>query len=175
MKAFHNTAQMKQILETNRLLLRELNPNDAENFYRLNLNPNVIKYTGNSSFKNTQEARDFLENYQDYKLNGYGRWAVINKETNQFIGWCGLKFEEMENETDIGFRFLEEEWNKGYATESAIACLNYGFEKLNLKRIIGRAMKENIASIKVLEKIGLEYEKDIDFDGKEAVIYKIEK
>ena len=166
---------MKKILETERLLLRELNSNDAENFYNLNLNPNVIKYTGNSAFKNISEAREFLENYKDYKLNGYGRWAVVNKLDEKFIGWCGLKFGEMENETDIGFRFFEEEWNKGYATESAKACLNYGFENLNLKRIIGRAMKENNGSIKVLEKIGLEYEKDVIFDGKDAVIYKIEK
>jgi RimJ/RimL family protein N-acetyltransferase len=163
---------MKLILETDRLLLRELNPNDAEDFYQLNLNPNVIKYTGNSAFKSVEEAKRFLENYQDYTLNGYGRWAVINKISNKFIGWSGLKFGEMENETDIGFRFFEEEWGRGYATESAFACLHYGFEKLNLNRIVGRAMKENIASIKVLEKIGLEYEKDVEFDGKEAVIYK---
>ena len=165
---------MNKILETERLILRELNPNDAEDFYKLNLNYNVIKYTGNSAFKNIDEARIFLENYQDYKINGYGRWSVINKETNRFIGWCGLKFGEMKDETDIGFRFFEEEWNKGFATESAKACINYGFDKLNLKRIIGRAMKENIASIKVLEKIGLVYEKDVHFDGKQAVIYKIE-
>jgi len=166
---------MKQILETNRLILRELNPNDAKKNYDLNSNPNVIKYTGNSAFKNVEEAKEFLENYQDYRLNGYGRWAVIDKTTNKFIGWCGLKFSEIENETDIGFRFFEEEWNKGYATESAVACVKYGFENLKLKRIIGRAMKENIGSIKVLEKIGLKYEKDTEFDGKEAVIYKIEK
>jgi len=86
-----------------------------------------------------------------------------------------LKFGEIGNETDIGFRFFEEEWNKGYATESAIACINYGFEKLNLKRIVGRAMKENTGSIKVLEKIGLKYEQNVDFEGKEAVIYKIER
>ncbi len=166
---------MKQILETNRLILRELNPSDAKSFYDLNSNPNVIKYTGNSAFESVEKAREFLENYQDYMLNGYGRWAVIEKTTNKFIGWCGLKFGEMENETDIGFRFFEEEWNKGYATESAVACVRYGFENLKLKCIIGRAMKENISSIKVLEKIGLKYEKDIEFDGKEAVIYKIEK
>lgn len=165
---------MKQILETNRLFLRELNPDDAENFYNLNLNPNVIKYTGNSAFKSTEEARAFLENYPDYKLNGYGRWAVINKETNTFIGWCGLKFGETENETDIGFRFFEKEWNKGYATESAMACINYGFEKLHLKRIIGRAMKANTGSIKVLEKIGLKYKQNAELDGQEAVIYEIE-
>ena len=80
----------------------------------------------------------------------------------------------MENETDIGFRYFEEQWNKGYASESAKACLNYGFEKLNLKRIIGRAMKKNIASIKVLEKIGLEFERDVEFEGEEAVIYQTE-
>lgn len=166
---------MKAIIKTNRLLLRELSVDDAENFYNLNLNPNVIKFTGNSAFKNIEEAEKFLENYQDYKLNGYGRWAVINKETYEFIGWCGLKFGEIENETDIGFRFFEKEWNKGYATESAKACIDYGFEKLKLKRIIGRAMKENIGSIKVLEKIGLEFEQNTNFEGQDAVIYKIEK
>ena len=166
---------MKFIIETDRLLLREFILDDAEKFYQLNLNPNVIKYTGNAAFKSIEEAKSFLENYNDYKVNGYGRWAVINKESNEFIGWCGLKYGELENETDIGFRFFEEEWNKGYATESAVACLKYGFEVLKLNRIIGRAMKENTASIKVLEKIGLVYETDCVFENKEAVIYKIEK
>ena len=166
---------MKFIIETDRLLLREFILDDAEKFYQLNLNPNVIKYTGNASFKSIEEAKSFLENYKDYKTNGYGRWAVINKESNEFIGWCGLKYGELKNETDIGFRFFEEEWNKGYATESAAACLKYGFEVLKLNRIIGRAMKENAASIKVLEKIGLVYETDCIFENKEAVIYKIEK
>ena len=165
---------MSLILETDRLLLREFSPNDAKNLYNLNLNPKVIRYTGNSAFKSIDEAKKFLENYRDYELNGYGRWAVINKESNKFIGWCGLKYGEMENETDIGFRYFEEQWNKGYASESAKACLNYGFEKLNLKRIIGRAMKKNIASIKVLEKIGLEFERDVEFEGEEAVIYQTE-
>jgi ribosomal-protein-alanine N-acetyltransferase len=165
--------QVKHILETSRLILREMDSKDAKNFY--DSNPNVIKYTGNSAFKNIEEAKEFLENYTDYKFNGSGRWAVILKTTDKFIGWCGLKFDELENETDIGFRFFEEEWNKGYATESAIACIHYGFEKLKLKRIIGRAMKENVGSIKVLEKIGLEYEKNAVLAGKDAVIYKIEK
>jgi len=166
---------MKFIIETDRLLLREFILDDSEKFYQLNLNPNVIKYTGNAAFKSIEEAKSFLENYNDYKTNGYGRWAVINKESNEFIGWCGLKYGELENETDIGFRFFEEEWHKGYATESAASCLKYGFEVLKLNRIIGRAMKENTASIKVLEKIGLVYETDCIFDNKEAVIYKIEK
>lgn len=166
---------MKFIIETERLFLREFILDDAEKFYQLNLNPNVIRYTGNTAFKSIDEAKSFLENYNDYKENGYGRWAVINKNSSEFIGWCGLKYCELENETDIGFRFFEEEWNKGYATESATACLKYGFDVLKLNKIIGRAMKENAASIKVLEKIGLVYETDCVFENKEAVIYKIEK
>ena len=79
------------------------------------------------------------------------------------------------DEIDIGFRFFKKFWNKGYATESAIACLELGFHKFNLQQIVGRARKENIASIKVLEKIGLHYWKDFDFDGEEGVVYKIDR
>ena len=166
---------MQPILETNRLVLRELHPNDAEPFYQLNLNPNVIRYTGNTAFNNREEAAHFLENYQDYKLNGYGRWAVLDKSNNEFLGWCGLKYDKALDETDIGFRFFENYWNKGYATESAKACIAYGFEKLQLETIIGRAMQENVASIKVLEKIGLTFDRAFDFDAQnKGVIYKID-
>jgi RimJ/RimL family protein N-acetyltransferase len=164
---------MKIVLETNRLSLRELNLSDAQNIYNLNLNPNVTKYTGDSAFKSIEDAHEFLVNYDDYKLNGYGRWAVMQKKTNSFIGFCGLKFNPEDNQTDIGFRFFEDMWNRGYATESARACLDYGFERYNLKQIIGRAMKVNLNSIKVLEKIGLKYKKDIELDGEEAVLYEI--
>lgn len=164
---------MKKILETNRLLLREFDISDAESFYELNLNPNVIKYTGNSTFKDIDEAKAFLKNYSDYQRNGFGRWAVIDRSNQLFLGWCGLKYDEKLDETDIGFRFFEHFWNRGFATESAKACIDYGFEILNLKTIVGRAMKENTASVKVLEKIGLQYEKGFDFDGQEGVIYTI--
>ena len=166
---------MRIIFETKRLILRELNLSDSEDFFALNSNPKVLKYTGDKAFKSIKEARIFLENYNEYRANGYGRWAVINKASEKFIGWCGLKYGEIGNETDIGFRFFEKEWNKGFATESALGCLRYGFRQLGLNRIIARAMKNNLASIKVLEKIGLEYEKDIDFEGHKGVIYKIEK
>jgi len=165
---------MKTIVETDRLLLREFELGDAENFYKLNLNPNVTKYTGNIAFKDINEAKYFLENYSDYQKNGFGRWAVINKSNQEFLGWCGLKYDEDLDETDIGFRFFEHFWDQGFATESARACINYGFKELGLKTIIGRAMKENSASIKVLEKIGLQYIKDFNFDDQEGVIYSID-
>lgn len=164
---------MKTILQTPRLILREFHIDDAEQFYKLNLNPNVIQFTGDESFKNIEEAENFLKNYNDYERNGYGRWAVISKETGEFIGWCGLKFDG--NETDIGFRFFEEFWNKGFATESAKACIDFGFQELGLNEIVGRAMKENVASHKVLEKIGLEFSHEIEKENHKWVIYKIQK
>lgn len=165
---------MKKIAETERLILRELTPEDAEHFFSLNQNPNVLKYTGDSSFTSVEEARNFLKNYKDYERNGYGRWAVVDKNNYTFLGWCGLKYHEETRETDIGFRFFEEYWNKGYASESAAASLNYGFEKLNLPKIIGRAMIGNTASIRVLQKMGMIFDREFDFDGNNGVIYTIE-
>ncbi|ATC34817.1 GNAT family N-acetyltransferase [Elizabethkingia anophelis] len=165
---------MKPILETERLLLRELNPDDAGDFFNLNENPNVIKYTGDKAFQNIDEAREFLENYQNYRLNGYGRWAVMSKENNEFVGWCGLKYNSSTDETDVGFRFFEHYWNKGFATESAGACIDYGFKNLNLNTVLGRAMQDNAASVKILEKLGMKYVRDFEFDGHKGVICKIE-
>lgn len=127
---------------------------DACDFYELNLDPEVIKYTGDQDFGSIEEAEKFLENYKAYEKNGFGRWAVIEKGSSKFVGWCGLKLNE-ENLIDIGFRFKREDWGKGYATESAKACLKYGFEELNLKLIIARTSKQNYSAQKVLEKIGM--------------------
>ena len=165
---------MKQILQTSRLLLRELNTDDAVRFYELNSNPTVIQYTGDEPFESIETAKQFLHNYSDYDINGYGRWAVIEKTSGVFLGWCGLKYSKTSDETDIGFRFFESYWNKGFATESAIACLHYGFQELGLKTIVGRAMAANIASIKVLEKIGLAYEKEFDFNWQKGLVFRIE-
>lgn len=162
---------MKQILQTPRLILRELNVKDAQNFYDLNSNPKVIKFTGDKPFQSVEDAEMFLANYTAYQDYGYGRWAVIEKVSGEFLGWCGLKFDG--KQTDIGFRFFENHWGNGYATESAKACLKYGFGELGLSEIIGRAMKENIASIQVLEKIGMKYHSDLDCADFPGVLYKI--
>jgi ribosomal-protein-alanine N-acetyltransferase len=161
------------ILQTQRLLLRELTPADAESFYLLNSDPEVLQYTGDEPFKDTEAAKEFLESYSHYKEYGFGRWAVINKADGAFLGWCGLKYTPESNEYDIGFRFFKKCWNMGYATESATACLDYGFNRLGMNTIVGRAMKANTASVKVLEKIGMSYWKPMDFHGGEGVVYSI--
>lgn len=162
------------ILETERLYLREMNARDAEYAYLLNLDPDVIKYTGDRPFKSIGAAAIFLTDYDHYRKYGFGRWAVINKSGNEFLGWCGLKYTAEVDEYDIGFRFFKKYWAQGFATESAKACMDLGFNKFKMKVIVGRVMKENTGSIKVLEKLGLQFHKTFDFDGTEGLIYTIE-
>lgn len=164
------------ILETERLILRELKEEDALHFYELNNDPTVIQFTGDSPFKDIDSAKKILKNYSrnNYEKYGYGRWAVLSKTNNEWLGWCGLKYTPEKEETDIGYRFYKKHWGNGYATEAAKACLDYGFKKLHLSKIVGRSMKENIASIVVLKKIGMIYEKEFMMDGKyPAVTYCI--
>ena len=150
---------MSKIIETKRLVLRELNVSDSEQFFLLNSNPEVLKYTGDQAFLSISDAESFLKNYTDYQLNGFGRWAVISKESSEFLGWCGLKLNE-EKMIDLGFRFFQKEWGKGYASESGKASLDVGFKQLQMKEIIGRASIDNKASVRVLEKLGMSFWKN---------------
>jgi len=162
-------------LETERTYLQNLTVNDAVDFYRLNLDPDVLKYTGDVPFQTVDGARRFLKQYEQYEKYGVGRLAVIDKETDAFIGWCGLKYSPDIDEYDIGFRFFKDVWNKGYATETAGRCLEFGFSDLNIEEIVGRAMTENKASIQVLEKIGMTFKQQFDFNGQKGVIYRMTK
>lgn len=161
---------MKVVLETERLLLREFILEDAQSMFDLNSDPEVIKYTGDPPFESVEQAKAFLQNYRDYKKNGFGRWAMISQADNEFIGWCGLKLNE-EKFIDLGFRVFRKHWNKGYASEAAKACLTYGFQTLGFDEIIGRVLSENKASIKVLEKLGMQYWKNDTCHGFENARY----
>ena len=161
---------MKYILESHRLLLREFNISDAEKMFELNNDPDVLKYTGDIPFDSVQNAEEFIKKYNSYKVYGFGRWAVVLKDQEEFIGWCGLKRNE-ENYVDLGFRLFQKFWGNGYATEAAIACLSYGFNELEIPEIIGRASLDNPASIKVLKKIGMEFWKCDECEGIENAAY----
>ncbi|MEZ4943964.1 MAG: GNAT family N-acetyltransferase [Cyclobacteriaceae bacterium] len=160
---------MQYELETTRTYLRQFTIDDAHDLYQLNLDPEVLKYTGDKPFGTVDDAKAFLSSYDQYNKYNVGRLAVVVKDTDQFIGWCGLKYDA--DQYDIGFRLFREYWNQGFATEAAGRCVEYGFNHLGLSEIIGRARKENKASIRVLEKIGMTFKKTFDFDGQEGVIY----
>ncbi|MEX1187727.1 MAG: GNAT family N-acetyltransferase, partial [Bacteroidia bacterium] len=145
-------------LETPRLLLREMRESDAESFFLLNEDPEVIKYTGDKEFLNKEDLRNFLLKYPSisYLKDGYGRWTCINKATDEIIGWCGLR-KQADGEIDLGYRFHKRFWNMGYATESGFYSLKTGFETLNLDSIVAVANRENIGSWKVMEKLKMQF------------------
>ena len=166
---------MNIVKETERLILREFDISDAQTFYELNLDEEVMRYTADKVFASVDESAYLIRNYKEYKKNGYGRWTVVLKESNEILGWCGLKYIESVQEVDLGYRLHKKYWNKGFATEASKASLAIGFEQYGLDLIVGRTMKENAASIKVLEKTGMTYWKDFDFEEHPGVYYRIYK
>ena len=164
---------MKIILETQRLILREITLDDTEALFKLHSDPSVQKYTGESVVKSIEEMEKAIENrIINYNKYGYGRWATILKSGKQFVGWAGLAYLPEFDEIDLGYRFLPEYWGLGIATEASKAILEYGFNQLGLKKIVAIAMKENKASIRVMEKVGMEFEKLAPYEpGTEDAIW----
>lgn len=156
---------------TERLAHRAMVPGDAEAFFTLCSDPEVMRYTGEPPLGSVGQARDGIERYPDFDKVGFGRWGCYLRSTGSLIGFCGLKHLDDLDEVDIGFRFLPEYWGRGLATEAARACLAYGFETIGLTRVIGLVLPENAASIRVLEKIGMVSEGRIRYDGYNVLRY----
>lgn len=148
---------MHIVFETPRLILRQFTEDDAPLIFELNSDREVIKYLHEPVLNNEEEARRIITGtiIPQYK-NNLGRWATYTKNNMEFIGWCGLKYRPELDEIDLGYRFKRSSWGNGFATEAAMHTLHYGFNNLKLHIITGRAHIENTASIKVLEKIGLQ-------------------
>src|SRR6266436_1335330 len=148
---------MKVILETDRLFLREYVEEEAEAFFKLNSDPEVLRFVRDKPLLNVKQARQILVDHPiaDYRKYGFGRGACILKSTGEQIGFAGLKYLEEFGDVDVAFRLMRTHWGQGLATEAALASVRFGFANLGLKRIIGMVMPENIASVRVLEKTGL--------------------
>lgn len=170
---------MKLILETGRLLLRPLELSDVDAFFAMNNNPNVNAYLRNPLQTKEETALYIQKIINEYQKNGIGRFAVILKENNKLIGFSGLKFRNsLENGYvnfyDLGYRFAEEYWRKGFATEAAIAWLDYGFNKMKFDTIYACAVTANIGSNTVLRKLGFEFTNEYPVNDIPHSWYKIE-
>ena len=163
-------------IETERLSLREFTEADVAAFFELGTNPAVTRYTHDRGFQSLDEALASLRQrpLADYQKHGYGRWAVVLKSSGQVIGFAGLKYLDDLQAVDIGYRLLPEHWGKGLATEAARPAIRYGFETLHLNEIIGLVDPANVASARVLEKLGLTFVEMIELHGpvKKYVIFK---
>lgn len=155
-------------LETERLILRELNASDAPFILRLLNEPSFLRFIGDKGVRNLDDARAYILNgpVASYKQNGFGLYLVQLKRNNTPIGICGLLKRESLADVDIGFAFVPEVWNQGYAFESADAVMIYAKDVLKLTRIIAITDKDNEASGKLLEKLGLMFDRMIDLSGK---------
>jgi ribosomal-protein-alanine N-acetyltransferase len=150
------------ILETERLTLRHLSPEtDAAFILRLLNEPSFLHYIGDKSVRTLDDARGYIRNgpMRSYEENGFGLYRVGLKESERAIGICGLIKRDTLPEADIGFAFLPEYWNKGYAHESAAGIMRHAREVLGLDRILAITSPDNEASGRLLEKIGLRFER----------------
>ena len=146
-----------KILETERLVLRELDKECDAAFTRELLNsPKFLKYIGDREVRTTEEAADFIENRYaaSYREHGYGLWAVDLKKNGIPVGICGFVRRDTLPGPDLGFAFLPEFERQGYGMESASAVLNYGREKLQFTDVWAITSLDNDASGRLLEKLG---------------------
>ena len=172
---------MKIHIETNRLLMRDIIDEDAQSMFEMDSDPEVHTFLGNNPISTLEEAKNaiaFIKN--QYIQNGIGRWAVVEKESGEFIGWSGFKFvtDVMNERTgfyDLGYRFMKKHWGKGYASETAIASINYGFTILDFEEISGIADVGHKASNAILKKVGLVKRNEFIYDGTLHNFYSLTK
>lgn len=164
---------MNPIFSSSRFHFRELTPDDASVMFDLHSNEAVMRYVGMPLWQLRSESLNYiLKNERSYRTWGFGRWAVIDKDSGEFFGLAGLLLDEQR--IDLGYRFFPEYWGKQIATEAARAVLSYGFNTLSLPTIEARVALENLASEKVLTKIGMQYMGDTFCMGIKAKKYRID-
>lgn len=158
-----------QILETERLILRQFTLDDAAFILELLNTPTWLQFIGDRGVHSIEDAENYLRNgsLKSYAENGFGFYAVVEKESKKAIGMCGLIKRDTLPDIDIGFAFLPNLISKGFGYEIASATLNYAFNVLKIKRIIAIVNPENEKSIGLIRKIGMQFEEMIKF-GEEA-------
>ncbi len=172
---------MKVIFETERLIIREITRADSQVMLELHSDPEVHIYLGNNTITSLDKIEEAIESLiQQYSDYGVGRWAMISKDTNEFIGWTGLQYVTKEinkhkNFYDLGYRLLKSFWRQGYATESARASVDFAFNTLKAEKIYGMADIGNVGSNKILKRVGLELTETFEHEGVEHNWYRLEK
>jgi [ribosomal protein S5]-alanine N-acetyltransferase len=163
-------------VETQRLVLREFQREDFRELAPILADPQVMKFspTGILSIPQTQERiESFINSYDEF---GFGKWAVIFKESNQLIGYCGIAVDQIDdkNEKEIGYRLDARFWGKGLATEAASTAIQYGFEQFKFPYVLGIVERANTASVGVLEKLGMSYDRETVFHKVKMDVYRVD-
>ena len=157
------------LLATDRVNIRPFQHSDLSDYSRIVADPDVMRYlTGEP--QSMEEARQYVEEcIASEKERGYSRYAVLLKQSGELIGFCGYKL--IDGEIDFGWRYAKAHWRKGYGTEAATAVLHYGLRTLRLPMLVTAAFPENIASIRIMQKIGMQQDGFGQWNGRKTVRY----
>lgn len=162
---------MKIKLQTERLLIRELEEKDDLDLFEMDSDPDVHRFIENKPVQHIEEIRTVISRLKkQYQEFGIARWAVVDKYSNECVGWAGLKYigepiNNRRNFYELGYRFKQKHWGKGFATESCRAILDYGFKNLPIQEIYAITHPQNLNSMNVLQKLGFEFKTTFDYDG----------
>lgn len=159
-------------LETDRLKLRMFTRADLDDLAILIADPDVIRYVGSGKPGTREEAVAALQSvFEHWETHGFGRWAVVDKQTGTFIGLGGLR--TLQGTPEVVYHLAKAYWGRGLATELARASLRYGFEEHKFDRVVAIAKPANLASIRVMEKVGMHYEMQTNYYNLDVVQYAI--
>lgn len=159
-------------IETARVRLRQLNLDDLDALFGIYSNSEVMKYVGKGARTKDETLAALIKMIEHWK-HGFGMWAIIHKDNSKFTGRCGLCFLDNTPEIELGYTLDKPYWNMGLATEASLAILKYGFEQIGLKRIVAIARPENLASQRVMQKVGMKFEKNAHYYNSDVVYYAI--
>jgi ribosomal-protein-alanine N-acetyltransferase len=163
-------------IETARLRLRPLAPEDLGAIHRLWVDPEVRRYLWDDERISKERARSVIAaSIESFESRGFGLWTVIRKEDGELIGFCGFRSLEGTPEIELIYGVSPPYWGVGLATEAARASIRYGFEEAGFDRIVGIADTENEASRRVLEKAGMRFEKHAIYEGRKETRYEISR
>lgn len=161
-------------IESARLRLRGFSPEDLDALCQVFGDPEVMKYISGGKPRTREATREgLLNSIEGWRERGFGLWAVVEKATGKTIGYCGLIFLEDTPEIEVAYGLARSAWGKGFAAEAARASLGYGFKELKLERVVAVVNPENLASRRVLEKLGMKYTKNVRHYGEDLMYYEI--
>ncbi len=160
---------------TARLLFRPFAPVDLDLLHReIYSHPQVagaLSPTGVLSLSDT--AQILARRLEHWQKHGFGAWALVHQQSQQLIGHCGLHYLASSPEVELTYTIHPNYWRQGLATEAAAAVLDWGFEQLNLPQIVGVTGPDNAASQRVMQKLGMQYQKNMQYNGSEVLYYAL--
>ena len=163
---------MTSLFETDRLIFRDWSSADLESFHAICSDPAVMQFVLDGEPWSLERTRQWIENaIETSKTAGYCRWALFSKETAELIGFCG--FVPAHDSAEIGWRLSQPHWGQGLASEAAQTALKYGFDNLKFQRVTALVQSLNRPSIRVCEKLGMNFESSFLRNGREVLVYAI--